>query len=334
MKRFDYSSVVGHELICAKLKQAVVTQKTVNAYLFSGSEGIGKKTTSLPFAAALLCEHPKDGKPCLSCPSCKLLAADSHPDFIVLQASADKKSIGVEIVREKLIKEAYIRPFSSTKKVFLIENGELLTTEAQNALLKVLEEPPEYVVFLILTTEKNQLLETVRSRCFKLQFLPLCEKLCNAYFQNISGYDESRKALAANFAQGMIGQGRKMLLDDSFYELYQNTITNITQLTGPLSALTVMQQFLTENREQIENVIDFMLVFLRDALRLSLFKTTKLICTDQQTAIVTFSQKLTLGNLISMMEAVIHYRERLQKNASFILAGIELLTRMQEEIHD
>ncbi len=334
MKRFDYSSVVGHALICAKLQQMVVTQKTVNAYLFSGSKGIGKKTTSLPFVAALLCEHPKGGKPCLSCPSCKLLAADSHPDLIVLQTSADKKSIGVEIVREKLIKEAYIRPFSSTKKVFLIENGELLTTEAQNALLKVLEEPPEYVVFLILTTEKKQLLETVRSRCFKLQFLPLCEKLCNAYFQNITGYDESRKALAAGFSQGIIGQGKKMLLDDSFYELYQNTIRNIIQLTGSLSALTAIQQFLTEKREQIETVIDFMLVFLRDALRLSLFKTTKLICADQQTAIVTFSQKYAPGNLIAMMEAVIHYRERLQKNANFTVAGLELLTRMQEEIHD
>ena len=334
MKKFDYETVTGHDLICAKLKQAVAQHRFVSAYVFSGAEGIGKKTVANPFAAALLCHSPKDGKPCLSCPSCKLMQAGNHPDFIVTETPADKKSIGVEQVRDELIKEAYVRPFSSSRKVFLIKNGETMTAEAQNALLKILEEPPEYVVFIILTTAQNLLLETVLSRCLKLQFLPLNQRLCHDYFQEMTNADSARKELAASFAQGNIGRGKRMLTDEDFYNLYEQTIAKMQNVLHSLSALTEFQQFLTDNREKIEDIIDFMLVFLRDALRLTITGKAKLICTDRQAAVSAFSQKLAPGGLIRLMEAVIHYRERLQKNASFTGAGLELLTKIQEEIHD
>ncbi len=334
MKKFDYEAVIGHELICAKLKQAVCRHQFVNAYLFSGAEGIGKKTVAYPFIAALLCHAPIDGKPCLHCPSCMLMAAGNHPDFITLQTPEDNKTFGVDVVREQLIQEAYVRPFSSERKVFLIEKGELLTTAAQNALLKVLEEPPEYVVFIILTTAQNLLLDTVLSRCLKLQFLPLNQTLCHRYFEQLTTGDAPRRELAASFAQGNIGRGKQMLTDEEFYNLYENTVTNMQYLLNSLSAFADFNQFLTDNREKIENIIDFMLVFLRDALRLNLTGKAKLICTDQQAAVKAFSQKLAPGNLVRLMEAVIHYRERLQKNASFAGAGLELLTKMQEETHD
>lgn len=334
MKKFDYEAVIGHELICAKLKQAVFRHQFVNAYLFSGAEGIGKKTVALPFIAALLCHAPVDGKPCLHCPSCLLMAAGNHPDFITLQMPEDSKTYGVDVVREQLIQEVYVRPFSSERKVFLIENGELLTTAAQNALLKVLEEPPEYVVFIILTAAQNLLLETVLSRCLKLQFLPLNQALCHQYFQQLTDGDTQRRELASSFAQGNIGRGKRILTDEEFYSLYENTVTKMQHLLHSLSAFSDFQQFLTDNREKIENIIDFMLVFLRDALRLNLNRKAKLICTDQQAAVKAFSQKLAPGNVIRLMEAIIHYRERLQKNASFAGAGLELLTKMQEETHD
>lgn len=334
LKRFDYASVTGHELICSSLQKALTHGHTVSAYLFSGAEGIGKKTVAYAFAAALLCESPQKGVPCLACPSCRLLAAASHPDLITLSAPDDRKTIGVEQIREKLIKEAYVRPFSAARKVFVLEHGELLTQEAQNSLLKILEEPPEYAVFLILTTARTQLLETVCSRCLKLELLPLKETLCRSYFLAFPAKEPGRRELAASFAQGNIGRGKKMLEDDSYYALYKKTLRVLGATPGFASALAGLQRFLAENREQIEAVIDFMLVFLRDALRSSIRGKTKLICADEATAVAAFCADIPPVGLVHMMEAVIAYRKRLQKNASFTAAGLELLTRIQEEIHD
>ncbi|MBR6729156.1 MAG: DNA polymerase III subunit delta', partial [Clostridia bacterium] len=242
------------------MRQAVKNKRTVSAYLLSGPAGIGKKTICRAFAAALLCENPIEGAACGGCVSCRLLAAESHPDLIRLGLPADKKSIGVELVREKLIKEAAIRPFTAQRKVFVVEAGEAMTPEAQNALLKVLEEPPQYVVFIILAAAQSSLLETVLSRSLKLQLLPLSATLCQSYFSQKTEGTPQRRELAASFCQGILGRGERMLTDDAFYELYQKTVAKLAQLPQSRAALSEMLQFLTENKGQIEDITDFMLL--------------------------------------------------------------------------
>jgi len=334
LKRYDYSSVVGHSLICEKLRQAIRTGRIVSAYLLSGATGIGKKTVCRPFAAALLCEHPADGVACGTCTACRLLASGSHPDLIWLEPPADKKSIGVELVRERLVKEAAIRPFTSARKVFVIEAGELMTQEAQNALLKILEEPPAYAVFILLAKTRDSLLDTVLSRCLKLQLLPLDASLCQRYFAMRPEADEARRALAASFSQGVLGRGMKILTDSEYYDLYKSTVSQLCALAKNHTALTDLQQFFTENKARMNDIIDFMLLFLRDCLRLKINHGTALILSDQKTAIEHFTAVTSPRGLVRAMEAVIKYRERLEKNASFAVAGLQLLTRMQEEIHD
>ena len=334
LKKFDYSNIAGHGLICKKLRHAVQSGRTVSAYLFTGAKGIGKKTVASAFAASLLCETSQNGAPCKSCTACKLLASDSHPDFIRLQMPEDKKSIGVDVVREQIIQEAYVRPFHAARKVFLIEDGELMTDGAQNALLKILEEPPAYAVFILLSTSSDQMLETIRSRCLSMQFLPLSQKECHDYFEQFSAISSQKRELSASFAQGIIGKGLQMMEDEAYAVLYRDTISHLTAFAKERDALPGMQQFLAENRDHIQNVIDFMLIFLRDCLRTGMGNQTKLICTDQKEAVKHFRGTCSPGGLVRMMESVIRFRERLLKNASFSVAGLELLIRMQEEIHD
>lgn len=334
LKRFDYQSVVGHELLCDKLRSSVASGKTLSAYLFSGPAGIGKKTLALPFAASLLCESPKNGGACLACPSCKLLAADSHPDLIRVRVPSDKKTIGVEQVREEILQEAFVRPFSSSRKVFLIEEGEAMTAEAQNALLKVLEEPPAYVCFLILTKAQNQLLETVRSRCLKLQLLPLSDSACKQYFAALPEGSAERKALAGTFSQGNLGQGRKMLTDEAYYELYTETVDGICGLLEHREGLVEMQQFLVNRKDSIDDIIDFMLVFFRDCLRGAISQAPQLICIDRAAEVSACGGRIAPGGIVRIMEALIRFRERLARNASHVAACLELLTQIQEEIHD
>lgn len=333
MKKFDYNQVVGHSLICQKLCQAVRTDRVVSAYLFSGSRGIGKKTVASAFTGALLCQSPHEGAPCGVCSSCRLLASGNHPDFIVTRAPADKKNIGIDLIRDQVIKEAYVRPFHSGRKVFLIENSELLTPEAQNALLKILEEPPVYAVFLLLSSASDQLLPPVLSRCLKLQFLPLPNALCHSYFSALSG-DAERKELATAFSQGIIGKGLLMLTDDAYHKLYQETIQVLSAVTEKASGLAGVQQFFQQNKERIYDIIDFMLVFLRDCMRVTLSKNPKLICADHKTTIKAYTRTYSTGALIRITEAVINFRKRLLRNANHTAAGLELLTKMQEEMYD
>ena len=332
MKKYDYSAVYGHGRICTGLRQAVKTERTVSAYLFSGAHGVGKKTVAGVFAATLLCDSPKEGEPCQLCQSCRLMKVESHPDFIRLSPPADKKTIGVDVVREQIIKEAYIRPFTSAKKVFLVDQADTMTIEAQNALLKVLEEPPEYAVFLLLSKDQNLLLETVRSRCLKLRFLPLEKSLVESYFTAHAAPSE-RKALAIAFAQGVIGRGHKILTDDEFHDLYQSTLDHLEATACRTSALVELQQFFTAHKERIEEIVDFMTIFLRDCLHLSVSGSKSLICADRAEAVMRFSEAVTCAGLIRLTEAVMQFGERLQKNASFTAAGLELLIKMQEEIH-
>lgn len=334
LKRFDYKTVVGHKLICDTLQKAVATGKTVSAYLISGPSGIGKKTLSMPFAASLLCQAPESGKACLSCPSCKLLAADSHPDLFWIRVPKDKKSIGVDQVREEILKEAFVRPFTSKRKVFIIEDGAALTAEAQNALLKALEEPPAYVCFIILAENKNEMLETVRSRSLKLQLLPLSASDCRNYFAGMTEGEASRRAFAATFSQGILGNGKRMLTDEGFYSLYNETVDKLVALLRNKKALVDMQAFLVERKESIQDVIDFMLLFFRDCMRSGTSHSFRPICLGREADIAACGALCGAGGFVRMMEHVIRFRERLQKNASFAAAGLELLTQIQEEVHD
>ncbi len=334
MKKFSFNDIVGHELICKKLRQGIDTGKSVSAYLFSGPEGIGKKTVSRAFAAALLCQSPKDGEACHTCPSCRLFEAGSHPDFLVLSTAEDKKSIGIDPVREQIIKEAYVRPFHAERKVFVIENGELLTTDAQNALLKILEEPPAYAVFLLLSSAPDQLLETIRSRCLKLQLTPLSSKDCRAYFQALPETDAQKKALAASFSQGILGKGLKIIQDENYYQLYTETVSQLIGLCRHRSAPVDFEQFLTQNKEQVHNVIDFMLMFFRDCLRTRLSGNKSLICADRSCDVKSFSDACSAQSIVRLMESTVSFRKRLLQNAGFTIAVLELLTNMQEELHD
>ena len=334
MKKFDYESVVGHELACTKLQQAVALDRTVSAYLISGPEGIGKKTVTYPFAAALLCEAPQNGRACLQCSSCRLLAGGAHPDLLFLSVPADKKSIGVEEVREQLIKEAYVRPFSAPRKVFVIEQGEAMTQGAQNALLKILEEPPSYAVFILLASAQDQLLETIRSRCLKLQLLPLSAENCRVCFGRLTEGTAERRALSAAFSQGNLGRGYRMLRDEAYYALYDETVDKLLSMANRASGLSEMQRHWADHKDVVEAIIDFLLVFLRDCIRRSIDSSTELICKDREKESLSFGKKVTAKGLVIMMEALIHFRDRLQKNAGYTAACLELLTRIQEEIHD
>jgi DNA polymerase-3 subunit gamma/tau len=165
----DFTQVSGQEHIKITLKNELAQNKISHAYLFSGPRGTGKTTLARILAKAVNCENrkPGDSEPCNQCPSCKSINENSALDVIEIDAASNR---GVENVQSNIINYVRIRPSSSKYKVFIIDEVHMLTSYAFNALLKTLEEPPEYAIFILATTEAQKILPTIISRCQRFDF--------------------------------------------------------------------------------------------------------------------------------------------------------------------
>ena len=161
-----YGYEVFHEELMDTLIKAVRDGKSPHSFIFEGDAGMGKHIAAELLAASICCGA--SNSPCRNCKSCVMAKGGTHPDIKHVVPEKDKKSIGVEVMRA-VNADTLIKPFFSTKKVYIIE-GDLLTQEAQNAFLKTLEEPDPGVIFILLTANPSALLATTRSRC---QLLPL-----------------------------------------------------------------------------------------------------------------------------------------------------------------
>ena len=196
-----FPSVVGHHEIKEHLQAALVHDTISHAYLFEGMEGIGKRTLARQFAKALLCTQPLEGhRPCGKCVSCQTITSGNHPDVIYLNAG-EKASISVETIREGLVQDMSVMPYRSRFKVYIVEEAHRLTVQAQNAMLKTIEEPPEYGVILLLATNIQNFLPTILSRCVRLRFVPLPYGTIGQALTERYGVSEEKEALSADFRQ-------------------------------------------------------------------------------------------------------------------------------------
>ena len=203
-----FESLLGNDRLKDNLTASLNRGRISHFYLISGPEGSGKRTLAKLLAAAILCTH--EGKPCLSCPACRKVMAQTHPDFITV-TDPDHKNVAVKQVRQ-IREDMFVRPNEADRKIYLFAQD--LGIEGQNALLKILEEPPSYGVFLLLTDNPEKLLPTVRSRSTELtlQSLPetvLRRQLTQAFPQE----EEAAIAAAIERSGGYLGQALALLRD-------------------------------------------------------------------------------------------------------------------------
>ena len=162
----EFEDVKGQEHIVTTLKNQIKADRIGHAYLFCGTRGTGKTTVAKIFAKAVNCEHPVDGSPCGECASCKAIAAGSSMNVIEIDAASNN---GVENIRQ-IREEVSYSPTQGKYKVYIIDEVHMLSIGAFNALLKTLEEPPSYVIFILATTESHKIPITILSRCQKYDF--------------------------------------------------------------------------------------------------------------------------------------------------------------------
>ncbi len=204
-----FRDVAGHRRVIDLLAGAVGRHTLPPALLFSGPEGVGKRLTAVALAQALNCQRPvtlEDDRrdSCGECPSCRRIARGTHPDVVVLEP--EDGIIAIAAVREDVIGKSGYRPFEGQRRVFIIDDAELMNEPAQDALLKTLEEPPAFSVLVLVSAQPEALLPTVRSRCYRLRFGPVSEEDVARVLRERHGMAEADARAASALSDGSIGR--------------------------------------------------------------------------------------------------------------------------------
>ena len=167
-----FAAMVGHRQACDVLRAAVARGRVPQSLLFSGPDGVGKRAAALALAQALNCPKARDGDGCGACPTCQRIARGQHADVVTLD-QGEAASIRIQALRDRVLDVAGYRPFEAARRVFIIDPADALTAQAQDALLKTLEEPASTTILVLITAYPDTLLPTVQSRCRRLRFGPL-----------------------------------------------------------------------------------------------------------------------------------------------------------------
>lgn len=228
------SKIIGHQPARARLTRAVVAGQVSHAYLFTGPESIGKATLALEFAKLLLCEHPNlaAGAPCGTCASCRKVEHGNHPDLTIVAPEEGKRQLGVEVVRESVMRLANLAPSAGEWRVFILPDVERMTPNTVNALLKTLEEPPPNVVLLLTSAEPENLLPTLLSRCQVMPLQPLSSADVAAALEREWRAAPSDARALAELANGRLGWAARALEKPELREERARHIEQIVALAA------------------------------------------------------------------------------------------------------
>ena len=319
-----FDRVVGHKDIIMHLQNAIGSEKVSHAYIFSGEAGSGKKLLANLFAMALQCET-QGMDPCLECASCKKAANKNHPDIIHV-THEKPNSIGIDEIRTQVTADAGIKPYTGPYKIYIINDAHLLTLQAQNALLKTIEEPPSYVVMMLLTDNMDALLPTITSRCVNLTLKAVGDDMVKEYLMERLQIPDYQAEIDASIAQGNIGKARKLATSEEFSELTENALKMVRR-SGESDLYEMVESIkaLTKDKQNIYDYLDLFLVWFRDVL---LFKATReidgLVFKQEINYIRERAKMSSYEGLELIIEAIEKAKVRLRANVNFDLV-LELL---------
>lgn len=326
----SFQDIIGHEQIKEHFQKAIENHKVSHAYILTGEAGMGRKSLANAFALTLLCE--KGGsEPCMECHACKQVLSGNHPDLIYV-THEKPGSIGVNDIREQINDTIMVRPYSSYYKIYIVDEAEKMTQQAQNALLKTMEEPPSYAVIILLTTNQDAFLPTILSRCVQLKLKPLRDFVVKSYLEGHLNVPEADAELYAAFARGNLGKAIALASSEDFKQMRQEMLHLLKHLKeADISELLDYIRKLKEDNLDIYDCLDFMQLWYRDIL---LYKVTKdmnlLIFKDEYRVINEISQSSAYEGLEQILESIDKTRVRLDANVNMELA-IELMLLVMKE---
>ena len=276
-----FKAILGHEQIIEHLQNAVTMDKVSHAYIINGPDKSGKMMLAEAFAQTLECEkledvvenaaQPSDVEPCMECHSCKQAMTKNQPDIIYVRHEKPN-TISVDDIRTQVNNDIVIKPYSSRYKIYIIDEAEKMNEQAQNALLKTIEEPPAYAILILLTTNAAAFLPTILSRCVTLNIKAVPDEKIRGYLMRKYQIPDYQADVCVAFAQGNVGKAIQLASSEEFNELKDAVLQLIKRLRDiDLYEMTEAVKQIATYKLSINDYFDLMMVWYRDVL---LFKAT------------------------------------------------------------
>ena len=325
-----FQDIIGQEQIKEHLQNTLSTGKISHAYIINGEKSSGKEFIAKIFAMALQCE--KEGvEPCNECRSCKQTLSKNQPDIIYV-SHEKPNTISVDDIRAQVNNDVAIKPYSSKYKVYIINEAEKMTTQAQNAILKTLEEPPAYAVIMLLVSNVNSLLPTILSRCVTLNMKPVRDELIRKFLMEELQVPDYKANVCVGFARGNVGKAKLLASSEEFENIKAEALSLLKYIKEmEMQEIVAAIKKINEFKLEIQDYFDIIAIWYRDVL---LFKATmdanQLIFRDEVQTLRKIAARCSYEGIERVIQALSTAKKRMEANVNFDLLMELLLLEIQE----
>ena len=330
----ELNEILGNERIKEHFITAVRHKKISHAYIMEGDKGSGKKMLAEAFAKILQCEGRETTglvESCGKCESCIQMEHHDHPD--VIWVSHEKPNvISVGEIREQIVNTVEIMPYKGPYKIYIVDEAEKMNAAAQNAILKTIEEPPEYAVIFLLTTNRGAFLDTILSRCILLATRPVPGTAVEKYLVEKCSVSKEEAEFAAGFSLGNIGKAEAIILSEEFRELKDLTL-DILRYIHEIESYEIADKVkeYKKYKARIDDFFDIFLMWFRDILLLKAdtspnkdIARRKIIFKNEYISLRKQADQLKMDSIDYIINRINRARSRIKSNVNFD-AALELL---------
>jgi DNA polymerase-3 subunit delta' len=316
----NWDTIVGQERLKENLKNALKYNKISHAYMLQGEKLSGKKLVADIFARALQCESKDGVKPCNECRSCRQAVNRNHPDIIYV-GHENPNLISVNEIRTQINGDVAIKPYSSPRKIYIVDEAEKMNIQAQNALLKTLEEPPEYAVIMLLTTKSQAMLQTILSRCVVLETKPVPDDVIKRYLMRTVEIPDYRAAVCCSFAKGNVGRAVALSSNEEFDHMKSKVIDTLKNIYDmEISQIASCVKDISEEKFDKGDYLDLCVIWFRDVL---LYKaigafgdTSHIIFKEEMADIANAASHLDYDGIERIIRSIEKARSRIAYNVN------------------
>lgn len=319
----DWGDIIGQSRLTDNLRNAVRHNKISHAYLLQGEKFSGKKMTANVFARALQCEAEGD-KPCNCCRVCRQTANGNNPDIIYVEH--DKPNvISVDNIRQQINGDIAIKPYSSARKIYIVDEAEKMNVQAQNALLKTLEEPPEYAVILLLATRVEAMLPTILSRCVVLNIKPVSDDMIKNYLMDKAKLPDYRAGICASFARGNVGRAVQLAANEDFDRMKSEVLDIMKKISElEINQIAERVKLISEEKKKekldIDDYLDLCFTWYRDVLLYKACRDTgHIIFKEELREIGRAAARYSYEGIERIIRSIDRARSRIAANVNFDL---------------
>lgn len=310
-----WKDIIGQRQLTDNLQNALQYNKISHAYLIQGEKLSGKRMTADLFARALQCEC-SGARPCNQCRSCRQAINGNHPDIIYI-AHEKPNVISVDNIRQQINADIAIKPYSGPYKVYIMDEAEKMNVQAQNALLKTLEEPPEYAVILLLAARGETMLPTILSRCVTLHIKPVPDDRIKDYLMQKIHVPDYRASVCASFARGNMGRAIELASNEDFEHMKSVVLETMKNLADmELNQLAAEAKKISEEKFDTDDYLDLCFIWYRDVLLYKACGRSHIIFQEELSSIEEAARHYGYDGIERIFHSIEQARGRLKANVN------------------